>query len=373
MGDASPVSDSSGPSQSDLLRDDYVPPNWDVEDDVVGEDSAAPDALAAASDSAGDNGAASSTAPAAHAAAPMDLPPDTSPVLFAEQEALSGVAFKTASVLQRKRGRPSSANEAAWLEILGDGDGSEPMGAVGEGTVAEHGFLSERGVRVAVTVKERKEIVKSTRVDRNSDEPLRKKAVNGYFVPGRTEEALAKAVIGSRRMPEGTLDLDMMEVGAAHLGPETLHMASKRVRSEMLGVSLKKLDRCTPVLAASTCILEQHKRWVFENALAAKLPKKSLVCYIDFCAYDETPMPVTIDKNPIDALTTAPTMPALADKEPGEVLSKPFKVSAPSLAKLFTNRRGQQKVVQCQQEVGYLLSVCGQLLCLKSCTRGHLH
>ena len=118
-----------------------------------------------------------------------------------------------------------------------------------------------------------------------------------------------------------------------------------------------KVDAALPRLASALVHGVRFKRSALEAALVAKMDKERLALYVEFCAYDETPLPVMVREE--SGASGALPLPARGSQElaprsntDGSFITDKGRLA---LAQKTSNKQGLQKVLQTTQVTGLSL------------------
>lgn len=195
------------------------------------------------------------------------------------------------SLLAPRRGRRpnplliEALQEAMAATSLAKADSQGQAGppAVGAGSSASLG-----GVKRATP-----EQIAKTRVGEAERLHLIKRPREGFLPPSPLEGPLAVAA-DCARADLAIMDEDTVSI-AKHLLSETpVHLSSKAALAQKVGVDEMKLSRVLPRIASSLVFMDRHARALVENRIMAGFARKDLLLYLDFAAYDETPLSVSL-------------------------------------------------------------------------------
>lgn len=150
-----------------------------------------------------------------------------------------------------------------------------------------HGDLGQRTLRFT------KDSVKLTRIPREMLQDLAPKIVQGFALESPLEAPLHVAKTLAHA-PGSNLDDEVVRVGSHLLKGGVVALRSKRVLCDELGIDERKLGRILPRLGQGVLLQEFMQRRAIEDNLARRIPKKDLLFYLDFAAYDETPLAVNL-------------------------------------------------------------------------------
>eukprot|EP00971_Amphidinium_carterae_P000180 3827-Amphidinium_carterae.3 len=95
-----------------------------------------------------------------------------------------------------------------------------------------------------------------------------------------------------------SLDALVIEMGKFYLTDGVYNVASGRVLESKFGCDSESLDRRMYRLCCSLLLRQHYLRNMLEPLIADVLPRESLVFYLDFSCYDETPMKLSL-KDPM--------------------------------------------------------------------------
>ena len=89
-------------------------------------------------------------------------------------------------------------------------------------------------------------------------------------------------------------DLATLKVADYFGEPHRYHLASNVVLEQVLGVDAAAIESRLERLAAALWVQQVYDRLLLEERMASTLPPSCLIFYLDFSAYDETPMKITL-------------------------------------------------------------------------------
>jgi len=263
------------------------------------------------------------------------------------------------SSLLRKRGRPNPLLQEALGEALAKASlqasaSLEVVGDVGEAPIMAP--TAETESTVWARKQRRKELVQEVRqgLERASKETAEPK---GAFRPTELGRVTAlAATIAS--LPGEEIDATTLNAARKLVGDAPLELASKKLQANALGLTVKAQDSLVPVLGAATVLLDKHGREVLESAMVSDRRIDKLLVYLDFSAYDETPLQVAMRREGL-LVRGGPAEPPLdrmlPDRATATVAPRNL-AEATLLASMSINKSGPQKVLQVMQEGGMLLS-----------------
>lgn len=264
--------------------------------------------------------------------------------------------------LFRRRGRKDRILLAALAEAheslvaTDEAASNEAMVAVGNDVVPHRPSASElaRG------------LVRRTVLESIVSKSITADVVGGYKLQAPLQQALCCAVEVSQS-PDVPKDPEVQRLGAHFLREQQMALSSKRLLCDMLNVDDRKLDRVMPRLAAAVHHLDMARRRSLELAITDAVPKEALTMFLEFAAYDETPLVVQMRGEEL-GLVVRRQRGAVGASGGGEVAvavddnrMASFK-HTPEL-KLATNS-AVQKVLQHQQAAGILMKVEGRSVML---------
>ena len=279
---------------------------------------------------------------------------------------LAGGDAMQQSIFARK-GRPNKTLQEAMRRALEDAGGGVAHGLGGlqprvSGTPASSSEPPES--RLA---RERDQIVVRELVRLNADQlksAIGKRPRHGI----RPQTPVVDALIACATLAEeepGKLDEEALVIANFLLGEQRVALASKRVRGESLSVDPKRLSLTTPRLASALVAMENGARLALEKCLANNARRQDLLLYLDWCSYDETPLPVTLRGG------------SGKDSQEGEIISgsttkkdalaldlAPKSVLTPRLS----TKQGLQKVLQTAQRGAIVLRLHGTVVSVFSTT-----
>lgn len=257
----------------------------------------------------------------------------------------------------RRRGRPNRALQEAMSRAIAaqerEAGGAAPLGGSTEGATTLDALVPLAVVGLSPEEKQALRQQATLSVDRRHR--LAQRPIEGV----RPVSPLAEALLACAKLSVcggEPLDEEVLMIGETLLGEDVVPMASKRMRGDSLGVSAQKLTKATPRLAATLLELEHASREALETSLATQVPRNALLYYLDFCAYDETPLPVAL-RGDIGADHKAPR-PTTSDENALARLGLTLDLGPKSgLARCLWNKQGIQKVLQTFQKGAMLLRV----------------
>lgn len=211
---------------------------------------------------------------------------------------------------RRRRGRPNRLLQEALQEaaarrgahaesgalLLGAQPGAERTAVVGESALAE------------ATQHDRRRLLREAGLGPEEQLRLLKRPISGLSPPSPLTGVL-DACVQLRKLPKEAIDEPVRLAVVSLLEPGPLPTASKKVRAESLGLTTARLDVVLPMVGASIVVSDRGQRGDLEKAIARSRPASDLLLYADFCAYDETPLPIIVrDDSPAGA-HSSPTQP----------------------------------------------------------------
>lgn len=179
--------------------------------------------------------------------------------------------------------------------------------------------------------------------------------IRGICRPSPLGPALeAASSLGSAAADE-ELDSDLLQFGRKAQEPSTLPVTSKSMLAVALGIDKRKLDVALQLFGSALFHDTRFKRAKLEEAFVLQCAKDRLVMYVDFSAYDETPLPVSVRGEVVGSRAPAAlggdgsmvvcASKAMCSLEPGFSLQKALRSSS-----------GPKKVLQTVQRSGMLLA-----------------
>ena len=87
-------------------------------------------------------------------------------------------------------------------------------------------------------------------------------------------------------------DGKVLAIANHYLDPTQYHLASKAVLQQLLGTDPKAMQKRLGRLGALMWFQQLQERHRLEGLLADNFPADCLVCYLEACAYDETPLKI---------------------------------------------------------------------------------
>lgn len=272
---------------------------------------------------------------------------------------LEGGNPKSMSVFHR-RGRPNQDLQVAMRQAMAkaglDADSPQVAAASGADLAASSQRTQEDGPEKK---KQRQELVQRAQVEGREWGAQLPQPIGGFCVPPPIADAVLAASQLARLSGESK-DEEVFEACCTLLTSPSLPMSSKRVRAKLLGLSEAKLESISPMIGASVFLMDRVLRAAFEKHVARTVAKQDLLMYIDFVAYDETPLPVD--------LRGEAAAPAAAEGKPAMDAIAPTRSSAnlctinpgSALAKQLSGARGAQKILQTIQQGGMVFKVRGE-------------
>ena len=209
-------------------------------------------------------------------------------------------AFATERKQRRGRGRGRPAARSAWAPALsqsrGDSDGQvvlfQPqLGQPQTGDGAEGRASPPRPADLGADMVERLE--KQANVKRGETLALQVSRAHGFNMPAALCHALA-AASSLGQASAATLDEEVFAIAKVVLREESPHLTSRVVASQSVGVRADKFAHVSMLLSAGVVSLGLYQAASTEEALCRSLPRDSLVRYLEFASYDETPLPVEV-------------------------------------------------------------------------------
>ena len=117
-------------------------------------------------------------------------------------------------------------------------------------------------------------------------------------LPEFSEALQAAAELGSR--PQADIGSTFDAVGRLFLGSEVVHVANDTSIGCQLGVERRDLPDVLRLLASAVVAMGAARRARLEGILSETLPRQCCVRYVEFAAYDETPLPVQMKDDRAD-------------------------------------------------------------------------
>lgn len=213
----------------------------------------------------------------------------------------------------------------------------------------------------------RQELVRQARVDSTDQVIVLRQSPRAFCAL----PPLATAVMATSRL--GALEGDTVkdEIFAAcckMLGGAPTNLASREVRARLLGISERQLRVAAPLVGAGIFLLDRLYRSELERFVTQQSPAQGLIAYVDFVAYDETPLPVRLrgeaSEPSDDRALSAPEAPHLQPQS-----SSLCSLSAgTALAKRISTTAIAQKILQTIQNGGFVCKVAGEYVTVLSAT-----
>lgn len=275
--------------------------------------------------------------------------------------AMSHVSRLVQVSLLRRRGRPNAVLREALAEGLAETVGSSQVAELGDVLARGRALQASRQQEAAAAAKEardrRQKLLEAATLQDSRLQELRKRPLNGLMpLPHAAEAVAAAAFLGA--LPNERLDADVLAASTELLGPTPMMMASKRMRSDKLGVPEEKLVSMEAMLSSAIVLLDREGRTRLEKLIAYAMSRSDLLFYIDQVAYDETPLPVALKKQGAQigeagkAEPEASSSTALGTAQPLD--------SNSLLGQKLSTTAGPQKLFSLMQAGGLLVSSGGQ-------------
>ena len=207
--------------------------------------------------------------------------------------------------------------------------------------------------------RQRQELVQLTQVKKSALISALPQIVGGFYMsPQLTDAVLAASQLA--QLAGERKDEAVFEACRALLTSPSLPLSSKKVRATLLGLSDKHVESISPMIGASVFLMDRWFRAALEKHVASKVADPDLLLYIDFVAYDETPLPVDLrgetgapamseSDSATDTTALVSSSSTLCATTPGSVL-----------AKQLSGARGVQKILQTIQQGGMVFKVNGE-------------
>lgn len=281
------------------------------------------------------------------------------------QDALEAPAIPEQVSIFSRRGRPNRCLQESLRDLL-DRKGASAASLPGAGSSSSRlGAASSSMVLVHPPphhAAELKAMVASTALSDKARGTLLREVVYGYCPLSPLTPAVQAAFRLVQENPAAPADPDIVTIGMRFLGDQALKLASKTVLSDILQVDRKKLDVAIPLLA-STLLHSSQGMWdQLQDAAALRLPAHQRLMFLEFSAYDETPLPVQVKAAPSAARSLS--MAAASQTAAPESLALAT-CTLETRSKLLDSLRSSgatQKVVQTFQELGMLLKIGDRLV-----------
>lgn len=160
-------------------------------------------------------------------------------------------------------------------------------------------------------------------------------------------------------------DEGVLQASQVLLATGPLQLASKRFRAESMGIPERKLEAVVFMLAGAVILMDRSGRATLEKTIASHLPKADLLMYVDFCAYDETPLLIGMRGDFVAAPSPTARLPQLALSETPEqqALVRSLKAESDLLQRLPA-QTAVQKILQTVQSGGVLFKVDNKFVTL---------
>lgn len=268
----------------------------------------------------------------------------------------------------RRRGRPNKALQEAMRHALAevgvaelDVERGEPEGSA---NADQHPAPVDQDGPARKA--RRQAYVQQARVADADQVAFLKSSENGFCVmPPLAVAVVAASTLGG--MPGEIGKDDIAQACREMVAGGPMLMATHKIRAELLGLIEQQLQSLTPLVGAAIFLLDRAVRIDFENKLALNLPKEQLLSYVDFAAYDETPLTVGLRGE-----GSGPPPPATAGDAsvvPAPPLGGLCSASIGAALAVHLDSAGiAQKIVQTIQGGGMLFKVRGQYITILTST-----
>lgn len=351
-----------------LTTQESLPDELPLSDAPIGEEGSAPVPLCEAPPSSPEELSLGDLVDARDAA-------QSSPAQEAQEQGLLGeggamfgcTAPGPASIFQR-RGRPNLALQEALREEM-ERQGVQIGNEAAPKSGGRHTLAIDSGssvVRRQPAPAMVKAMVAATTLSAEQRRCLQKRPVAGLCPLSPIGDALSAARELIAKTGTNAIDPETMDIAKKLMANDEWLMTSKKAFAADLGVDRKKLREVVPLLAAALYHDDRCKRARLEEALVVSMPQSSLLMYLDFNAYDETPLPV-VTKNESGVVVARPTAQAGAEAasqgDPRAICSFG---QASALSARLRNLGGPQKIVQTVHQGGVLLKFGDSTLAILS-------
>lgn len=266
------------------------------------------------------------------------------------------------SLLAPRRGRRANPLLAEALrEAMHEGP---PQLVRVEGNVVQHDLVAQPLAPVSVESRKAAEAPRKrgnaadTMIAAEDRMQLIKKPRYGINPPSVLQAALLAAAACAKD-PEAELDQDITRIGLHYLGASPAKIQSKEALAAQLEIDRSKLARAIPRLACSLVQQDLAQRSKAERAVLECCARQSLRLYLDFCAYDETPLQLALRGK-------AASAPAQS-QQPSQHSSSSAVMCHSGQSALTTqlvSRSGVAKVVQTLQKGAMLIKVDDHFLAI---------
>eukprot|EP00971_Amphidinium_carterae_P144136 2856253-Amphidinium_carterae.4 len=183
-------------------------------------------------------------------------------------------------IAKRRRGRPSSKLKRQLLQDFG-------VNVEEEYAVADDLPKAAGGERVACRV------VHPPKIQIDMKKAVLQPGNRGRMVP----VAFCQEMVQACRLAgqaNSERDTAVENIAAYYFDPSTYHVASNVVMESLCQVSPGQLQMRLCRLAALLFMQQQYMRMMLEKRLVDSMVSANLLCYVEFVAYDETPMRLRI-------------------------------------------------------------------------------
>lgn len=203
---------------------------------------------------------------------------------------------------------------------------------------------------------------KSTAVSPQALAALGPKIVAGFALERPVERAVGEALAlasahGARK------DAEVVALGGHFFGDDVAVVASKCSIAINLGVDDRKVDRVLPRLASALYLLDAAQRRSLEAKILRAVPAEGRAVYLDFVAYDETPLPVQMRRELWAATDSlCGTRPSSGS---GDAMSHAEQQPPQDAQMLLSTSGATQKVLQHMQRGAMLLQLSGRFVIIK--------
>lgn len=306
-------------------------------------------------------------------ALPDDGLPEVAPEVAADGDDLLGTTAQTKQVsVFARRGRPNRAVQDAMREFLkaASAKRAEPNSS---SSSSNYGVLAvERATeQPAPGAPDLTAMIRATNLAPEERVVVYKRPLDGLCPLPPVAATFDAACELVRSGVSVSKDEDMVSIAEDILKAVQHHMVSKSALAERLGVDRGKLTTAMPLLACGVYLADRSKRAKVESAAVMRKRPSDLMLFVDFCAYDETPLTVRLTSE-----SAAGQPQIIKEAIPSELvpsmganlaLAHRLTNSTPLLSGL-RNTKAPQKIIQTYQETGFLVKTEGSYVALISTT-----
>eukprot|EP00971_Amphidinium_carterae_P329391 6461808-Amphidinium_carterae.1 len=152
---------------------------------------------------------------------------------------------------------------------------------------------------------------------------------------------------------EESLDSLVTKLGQFYFSTQDYHLASGKMMEILMDANASSLQTRMNRVACALFLYQVHQRSCLEHALSKSVLPQNLIYALDYCAYDETPLKVSLHEGPICQDDVPTALDALAET-----------LQAPGGKHVFMERGSAVlcKMFQCQSASAYLLRLADGIM-----------